>query len=178
MGMASLVRSSQLRGLEDRQFEWLATMRLLPAAGNPSAYAGLEIEERFPGRIYAGQLEAGDLLRRSGGPQSISEVLQRSYIIPPGQPTTFQVLPDGTFLDHHGGMGLEVVDPREWFTEEALNRGISTWFFQDFYQGDRWLARFRIERKLTMFTFEGGGFVADVEIAKTLNWARPLPEGG
>lgn len=125
--------------------EWIATMK---AGGDEESgtYAGQQIRESFgTPRAYFRYWHDSDLR-----PELVSEhrgrvryVLER---LTPGRPGVFTVGPFGHFDDFHGGHGFRYPSDLNWFTPEALRRGIGWFFEQTYHHGSDVLARFRVAR--------------------------------
>jgi hypothetical protein len=125
--------------------EWLATMAA-QGEGTPASFAQQQIVESFgPPRIYARYLNDSDLR-----PELASEhrgharyVLER---LTTGRAGTFTVDRAGQFEDYHGSHGFRNPSDLNWFTPEALRRGIG-WYFEQTYRHDgRIVGRFNVIR--------------------------------
>jgi hypothetical protein len=136
----------RIAGLRRRNaLEWIATMEVVgdePAA----SHAGEEIVESFGRpRIYARMMQDSDLdpALRSEHHGNVRRALEA---VTAGRAGRFAVDTNGRFLDYHGGHGFTRLRVLEWFTPEALRRGIGWYFEQRYRHGSRTLARYRVIR--------------------------------
>lgn len=136
--------------------EHVATMEVVSDERDEdlSQYAGERIVEQFGSpEAHRGYFEDADLnpeFRRQhhGSARYVAQHMQL------GRPGTFTVDRRGRFLDFHGGTGLRGENDIEWFTPEALHRGIGWYFVQTYKHNGRAIARFKIIR---IITTRGGG---------------------
>lgn len=114
--------------------------------GDPASFAGERIVESFgPPQIHRGYLQDGDLK-----PELVSQHHGRARFvirqIVTGRPGTFTVGRNGRFLDYHGGHGLRRGTYIDWFTPEALRRGVGWYFVQTYRHNRQVVGRFKVVR--------------------------------
>lgn len=113
---------------------------------DPTSFAGERIVESF-GRP---QILRRWLLDSDLRPELANEHHGRaSYVlkqIRTGRPGTFTVARNGRFLDYHGGHGLRRGSYINWFTPEALRRGIGWYFVQTYRHGRQIVGRYKVIR--------------------------------
>jgi hypothetical protein len=63
-----------------------------------------------------------------------------------GNPGSFTIDRDGRFLDYHGGHGLRNGEYLNWFTPEALTRGIGWYIVQTYRHSTRIVGRYNVIR--------------------------------
>jgi hypothetical protein len=142
MALNSIALSSLRRR---NALEWVATMQA-QGDGEPASLSGQEVVESFGmPRIY-GQM----LLDRDLRPELVSAhrgharyVLE---VITAGRAGTFRVDPSGRFEDFHGGHGFRSGSYLNWFTPQALARGIGWYFEQTYRCNSRVVGRFQVIR--------------------------------
>ena len=125
--------------------EWVATMEA-QGNGEPSSFAGQRIAEAF-GRP---QIYGRYMLDRDLRPELVAEHRGSANFvlgqITAGTPGTFTLDRSGHFPDYHGGHGLRSGEYLNWFTPEALERGIGWYFVQTYRHGTRIVGRFNVIR--------------------------------
>ena len=125
--------------------EWVATMEA-QGDGEPRTFAGQRIVESFgPPQIYSRMLTDGDLR-----PELVAEHRGSAKFvlgqITAGIPGPFTIDRDGHFPDYHGGHGLRDGEYLNWFTPEALTRGIGWYIVQTYRHGTRIVGRYNVIR--------------------------------
>ena len=138
--------------------EFVARMAVIGDTGDYATdLAGETVVERFgPPRVFRGMLRVEDLNPEyhSSHRTDVGYVIARMgrFRDAPGR---FRILPDGKFLDYHGGAGVPSDCVNTWFTEDALRRGIGWTFIQRYYLGSQLLGSFWVSR---VFTNEASPF--------------------
>jgi hypothetical protein len=125
--------------------EWVATMEAR-GDGEPASFAGERIVESFgQPQIHGRLLLDGDLR-----PELVGRHRGRaSFVlgqITAGTAGTFTVGRNGRFEDYHGGHGLRSGAYIDWFTPEALARGVGWYMVQTYRHGTRVVGRFKVVR--------------------------------
>ncbi|TNE85226.1 MAG: hypothetical protein EP330_26215 [Deltaproteobacteria bacterium] len=110
----------------------------------PSPYEGERIVEHFSAP-WASRMNDRDLAGGPGNPTTIAEVMRH---VTTGEPGVFTVDDFGQFVDYHGGHGFDTGNFVDWFTPEALSRGISWGMAQRYTHNGQSIGRFTIRRTI------------------------------
>ena len=125
--------------------EAVATMQV-KGDGEPASFQGERVQEVF-GRptIHRGFLQDSDLrpeFERDHGGRARNVLRQ----ITAGRAGRFEIDRNGQFLDYHGGHGFRNGNCLDWFTPDALRRGIGWYFIQTYRHGGRAISRYKVTR--------------------------------
>lgn len=114
--------------------------------GDPSSFAGERIVESF-GRP---QLLRRYLMDSDLRPELVNEHRGRANSVlrqlDCGRPGTFTVDRHGRFNDYHGGHGLRRGSYINWFTPEALSRGVGWYFVQTYRHNKQIVGKYKVIR--------------------------------
>jgi hypothetical protein len=114
--------------------------------GEPSSFAGQRIVESFgPPQIYSRLLLDRDLRPELAVEHRGSARFVLGQITA-GTPGSFTIDRAGHFIDYHGGHGLRSGEYLNWFTPEALSRGVGWYIVQTYRHGSRIVGRYNVIR--------------------------------
>jgi hypothetical protein len=160
-----MITSIRLRSIRRRnRAEFVAVMQPVGDNGppaNPGQFAGERISERFSRpEAHRGYLMDSDLVPQyQNQHRGSARYVARKMVL--GHAGVFTVEQDGFFRDYHGGTGLQRGSDLQWFTPQALARGIGWYFVQTYFYNNRAVGRFKIIR---IFSTQGGGRVEVIKL--------------